>query len=749
MSQKIKLVWPTVFLFLVTASLVLFSGNAEAKNPDLSFWTQNLSESAASSELGESDFAQEIEVVGSTVHVMWITHDKDVWARYKIFYRRSTDNGQTWEPKQLIYTSESGLDTDVTYKRMVVTGNTVHIAFNYKGGEGGAWYYVLGYLRSINNGVSFEPMIPLVNSYDFNDNNYGWGVLDVRVAAGNGQVTIGFRNQCNWKVDNQYYVLNSNDYETLFTRHTVYSTTTGNNWLVADLQRVGNNIYVLYTDSDFYYGLVYSNLYIACSATAGAPFASTLISVPSSNSNHKTLTLQDNHYVPKIAGVGNTVSVIWSGLNGADVLSVFYRRSTNSGSSFSDAVNLTAGVIPDGKTLQAGQETLAAQGDFVYSLFVTTAYNVYLRRSTDGGVNFLAGYQELTSTSAPYITQGWYPVIKTDPTVASGAKVIALWAHPTYVYSQDGGETFSKPELVSPYFSYGNFPYSAIRPQMAIGPDGKVHWTIEAYYYASSFGGYGDADIFYRGLSPVPAPSGVNNGLHLFSNTDDARRDNMQVRASSYLNFTSQMTGEVWVRPFPGGTWTGWSGSYIKPIFFKVEQDYTYPYSLQTWARGTARQAQVQIKTTDNTYYLNPASSTVGLVPDGVWSHLAFTYDAAGGADNFKLYLNGQLIAQMTATGNLVTGDGLFFTGYYGILDVAELRLWNVVRTQAQIAANMKRSLVGNEPGLAAYYTFKNTTKDITGHGNDGILMYMEQYIRQTILTAGAGPAIDLLLLLN
>ena len=142
-------------------------------------------------------------------------------------------------------------------------------------------------------------------------------------------------------------------------------------------------------------------------------------------------------------------------------------------------------------------------------------------------------------------------------------------------------------------------------------------------------------------------------------------------------------------------------------------------------------------------FWLN--SST--LVPDNVWSHLAFTYDAAGGANNLKLYLNGQLIAQATATGPLATGDGLFFTGYYGIWDVAELRLWNVVRTQPQIAANMKRSLVGNETGLEAYYTFKNTTKDITGHGNDGILMYMEQYIRQTLLNAGTGPAINFLLL--
>ena len=113
------------------------------------------------------------------------------------------------------------------------------------------------------------------------------------------------------------------------------------------------------------------------------------------------------------------------------------------------------------------------------------------------------------------------------------------------------------------------------------------------------------------------------------------------------------------------------------------------------------------------------------------------------------LYMNGQLIASATTTGTLATGDGLFFTGYYGICDVAELRLWNVVRTQPQIAATMKRSLVGNEAGLNAYYTFKNTIRDITGHGNDGILMYMEQYIQQTIFSAGAVPAVNFLLLGN
>jgi hypothetical protein len=64
MSQKLKVSWREVILFLLMVSLFLGSGTAEAKNPDLSSWTLNLSESATLSEPCESDFAQEIEMVG-------------------------------------------------------------------------------------------------------------------------------------------------------------------------------------------------------------------------------------------------------------------------------------------------------------------------------------------------------------------------------------------------------------------------------------------------------------------------------------------------------------------------------------------------------------------------------------------------------------------------------------------------------------------------------------------------------------
>jgi hypothetical protein len=324
-----------------------------------------------------------------------------------------------------------------------------------------------------------------------------------------------------------------------------------------------------------------------------------------------------------------------------------------------------------------------------------------------------------------------------------------LWAYPTYVYSKDGGATFTGPQLATPYFSYsGAYAFSAVSPQMAVALDGSVHFTIEAHYYSASFGGYGDMDIFYRRLSAAPAPGGLNNALHLYSNIDEARRDNMQVRASSDLNFTSRMTGEVWVRPYADGPTTG-TTSAIKPVFHKLETGYKFAYSLQTWDRYGLRQAQAQILTSTGEFWVNPADSTEGLVPDGSWSHLAFTYDAAGGADNFKLYLNGRLIASTTATGNLATGDGLFLTGYYGVWDVAELRLWNRVLSQTEIAANMYQGLGGGETGLNAYYTFRNTTRDATGRGNDGVLMYREKYLRQDVVERNFMTVPLNLLLLN
>jgi hypothetical protein len=81
-----------------------------------------------------------------------------------------------------------------------------------------------------------------------------------------------------------------------------------------------------------------------------------------------------------------------------------------------------------------------------------------------------------------------------------------------------------------------------------------------------------------------------------------------------------------------------------------------------------------------------------------------------------KFYRDGFLMSQVAATGNLHQNSWntrigyyeyqLFNTNFIGYIN--EVRIWNIVRTQAEIRTNMNTSLPNpiTQPGLLAYYTF-------------------------------------------
>ena len=704
-------------IFLMIALLTL-GGVTHAKNPDLSYWMANISESAQADELAEYDYPPEIKVVGNTIHMLWFTRNAD-WSGHKLYYRRSTDNGVTWDDKQLIFESDD-LIYDNTYRRMAVSGNYVHIAISH---YEGSWYGVLSYFRSNNGGASFETRKDLFTAAG------AYHVYDIYVSAELANVTVGFRNQCNWCVDNQYFLKISSDNGATFNQKTAYATTSGSSWKVGDMQRRGNYIYVLYTDAYYYYGLQYSRLYVAASNDAGVTFQTTKLSFPSKNGADKQgATLQEGHYIPKIAISETRASIIWSGYDAEDNFSVFFCQASGDGTTWHDVENLTKDFLPVGKTLQGGQETLASKGDYIYALYVTTAADIYLTRSADGGATFL-DTKKLT-TNTPRTNQAWWPSILTDPSDSTGASVFVFWTYPSYAYSSNGGANFTSPEITIPYFSLGGaYPFAAEKPQFAIGEDGTLHYVVSAHYYDTNLcGGYCDYDILYRGYELPPAPSSNDQSLKVTSNTDN-RRDNMQVRATPGMDFGNRLTAEVWVKPSPGGYTTGYTTA-VKPIFFKqATGSLDFAYSLGTRACYSDRQAYGVIKTDTGTYEVYPSNCAVGRVLDEQWAHLALTYDASGGANNLKLYMNGQLVASRTATGRMLTEEGSFFAGYYGIWELDELRLWNRALSQSEIFSNLPKKLTGNETGLEAYYNFDDTTMDITGNGNDGLLMYQEEFI--------------------
>jgi hypothetical protein len=727
-----------IFLVLLTlAALGLFVGGAEALNPNLSNWTLNLSGDETPGETW-NDGIQEIEVVGNTVHVTYWSSG----ASYRLYYRRSTDGGQTWQPKILLYDTNPGgssSSVDRGWKFLAVDGTSVHVA--YAAYHPGYPTCTLMYRRSTDNGASFEDARQLAP-----DSGGWWWIGPTRIAANAGKVTIAFQFQA---VDGSFVTLgsmNSNNGGGNFTYSEVANS--GHRYLgvsVDDLKRVGDRVYVIYRQ-DFdtvWYETWNTALYCAASLDGGANYIKTLMTTKSPVvDRYLTYRTQEASYSPNLALDGDNVYVVWTQNNGSytsNEVFLYLRRSTDQGLHFGDPITIAQNATDGIGNMRLGMETVAANGGYVYVVFMTEDGTVYLRRSTNSGVSFLA--RQTMGTGA------WWPNMVVDP--ASGAKVHVFWRY-TYRYSADGGASFTNPVVLMPFVA--NFDGDT-GVQMALGPGDTKHFTVPLRFCTTAYG-WGDRDIFYRSLGPVPAPSSRNQAFKTFSDGAEARYDCMEVASTGYLNFASQMSAEVWVKPQAGGVNTGFTNDH-KLILHKLT-DAVVPggnrlYSLGTYTFGTPddprRRAIAELSTTIDWYTLSPeAWDPIGLVPDNAWTHLAFTYDAGAGENNFKLYKNGQLIASRTATGNVTTGNGNFFAGYYGRWEMQEMRLWSRALSQAEIQANLNRKLTGTEANLNAYWQFSDTTKDQTGHGNDGILIYQESFVPST-RGAAALPAVNSLLL--
>ncbi len=109
------------------------------------------------------------------------------------------------------------------------------------------------------------------------------------------------------------------------------------------------------------------------------------------------------------------------------------------------------------------------------------------------------------------------------------------------------------------------------------------------------------------------------------------------------------------------------------------------------------------------------------LIPPNVWTHVAVTWEVNSRS---RIYINGDLEAEAVANssipsdfsqlsiganpGRLLSTED--FGGY-----IAELRLWNDVRTEAQVRRSMHTLIETPRPGLVANWSFSNGLTDIIG----------------------------------
>jgi hypothetical protein len=124
--------------------------------------------------------------------------------------------------------------------------------------------------------------------------------------------------------------------------------------------------------------------------------------------------------------------------------------------------------------------------------------------------------------------------------------------------------------------------------------------------------------------------------------------------------------------------------------------------------------------------------ASTATVPIGQYTHVAASYDGT----RRRIYINGQLDPAADPGSPAITnGNAPFLIGarywsnsvadfFQGTID--DVRVWQVARSQTQIAGEMNRRLSGYELGLAAYYRFDAAqggfAEDSTVHENVGIL---------------------------
>ena len=216
----------------------------------------------------------------------------------------------------------------------------------------------------------------------------------------------------------------------------------------------------------------------------------------------------------------------------------------------------------------------------------------------------------------------------------------------------------------------------------------------------------------------VPQDSAVVNFDYIEGNSlsFDGSNDEVTIPAIASYQVTDALTVETWVKP---NSWSDNEGF----LNFATDNGGTEAgFGFVFFATGW----RFYLKTTTNTIdYANMAETST---PVGQWTHLAATYDGT----KIRIYRNGSAIDSTDAMGNVewsgapgnvtlgsFTKDGT--TKYFdGNMD--DVRLWNVVRSAAEIKASKEITLNGDETGLVGYWqideTSGGTTADYTSNNN-------------------------------
>jgi N,N-dimethylformamidase beta subunit-like, C-terminal len=309
---------------------------------------------------GHSQFPH-VATAGTNVYVTWID---DSSGNRDLFFRRSTDNGNTFG--RIINLSNS--TGSISEPQLSVYGSNVYVTWEHIPEDNGGIFFA----RSNDNGARFEKPVLLGNNTGF------FGLPQISAVGSNVYVT--------WR-DATYGIIfkGSNDNGASFGNSINLSNNTGYSF-DPKIAAYGNNVHVIWSESTF----VANSIYTRASTDNGNTFGRII-----NLSNNATLT-----YTPDITlsvtgkntSSNNHVYAIWSndtfaGPNSPSLTDVIFRRSIDGGQTFGDSINLS-----DNSSFSFKPRIAAYGNNNVYLVWEENNQlqngEILFRRSIDGGQTF-------------------------------------------------------------------------------------------------------------------------------------------------------------------------------------------------------------------------------------------------------------------------------------------------------------------------------------------------------------------------
>jgi hypothetical protein len=196
----------------------------------------------------------------------------------------------------------------------------------------------------------------------------------------------------------------------------------------------------------------------------------------------------------------------------------------------------------------------------------------------------------------------------------------------------------------------------------------------------------------------------------------------------SELSETTQGSGtwEAWVKK------ENWAYNNVDEKLFANEYDYPSENAFYISLHGAAG-FHFRTGYTNGDYI--STTTTFGFSANS-WHHLAATWSESGGTVTTTIYIDGVDAGFITSTSTFDLGSTFYLAGKTGSYKLAngemvEVRVWDVARTEQEIADNRNSLLVGDETGLVAYWPLNETSGTLTvpnmvNSGVSGAVGYLE-----------------------